>query len=145
MIYTWFSNHQGVVTLRRIGCLDTYGLDLWLRWSGLLLLILSVVILIVVDSHSVSGTSQVEASSAVILRSRAASSDLCCFNSSSLPHTLEMMASSCRTSVIVQLVSCPQTREFLENEIFQSTFKKKKIRKLHSFHFTLSAIYMHLD
>lgn len=47
MIYTWFSHHQGVVTLRRIGCLDTYGLDLWLRWLGLLLLILSVVILIV--------------------------------------------------------------------------------------------------
>lgn len=41
-----------------------------------------------------SGTSWVGASSAVILRSRAASSDLSCFNSSSLPHVLAMMASS---------------------------------------------------
>ena len=40
------------------------------------------------------------ASSAVILRSRAVSSDLSCFNSSSLPHVLATMASSWGTSAL---------------------------------------------
>ena len=40
------------------------------------------------------------ANSAVILRSRAASSDLSCFNSSSLPHVLATIASSWGTSAL---------------------------------------------
>ena len=94
-------NHRGLMSLRRVGCVDIYGLDscfsidlcMWLL--GLLLLILSAVILIVVLVRYFVG-----ASSAVILRSRAASSDLSCFNSSSLPQVFEMIISSWGTSAL---------------------------------------------
>ena len=70
------------MSLLRGSCVDIYGidcrfsLDIWLRLLGLPLLNLRAIILIVVDSLSVV-RHFVGASSAIILRSRAASSDLC--------------------------------------------------------------------
>ena len=88
------------MSLRCVGCVEINGfdcrfsIDLYLSLRGLLLLNLSAIILIVVDSHAIVRHFVVGASSAVIMRSRAASSELSCFSSSCLPHVFEMMDSS---------------------------------------------------